>query len=109
MSRGLMTTRGPRSQNPWQPVARMSTWPSSFCFASSSWQAAGTAVQPWAWQPVPLQTVMTARFGSLLVIIDFFRASSSPGDFSFATGDILYSLVIFLQHGSDTLRRHLAV
>ena len=53
----------PLSQNPWQPVRSICTWPRPLR-PSSSTKASYTLSLREAWQPVPEQMVTQGLFGS---------------------------------------------
>src|SRR5512135_2722063 len=101
-----MTTTGPRSQKPWQPVLMTSTLPSSPCFRISSMKASRTSSPPQARQPVPPHTVTQALLGSLSLPMASRSAIKSLSDFSFNS---LPPSGILFQHLFHLRRRQLAV
>src|SRR5512136_744114 len=101
-----MTTTGPRSQKPWQPVLITSAVPSSPCFRISSIKANRTSSPPQARQPVPPHTVTQVLFGSFSLRMASRRAVKSLSDFSFNS---LPPSNILFQYFFNLCRRQLAV
>src|SRR5512136_703615 len=101
-----MTTTGPRSQKPWQPVLITSAFPSRPCFRISSIKANRTSSPPQARQPVPPQMVTQVLFGSLSLTMASRRAVKSLSDFSFNS---LPPSNILFQYFFNLCRRQLAI